>query len=171
MEKNSRKCVKCNKKKYHKYCKYEECKDCCISKKCKVHYLQPEDIDIVYLEECKEILTGLKFGEDCYFPLDIVNKIVDEYVDIRLICGVCKEKLTFEDDDILHCGMCYTNVHKEVDFPYHDYCLNKVLVSKCRRSYCQRMEGSDYCMWCDYEKLCANCKTFVAENKGYFDLD
>jgi len=84
-----------------KFCKNCLCKECCTNLKCSIHYLQDENLSIKILNNYKIELLKMNI-----LPIDIINIIVNEFVDARYKCCICYIKITYEKEE------CFGNPSK-----------------------------------------------------------
>jgi hypothetical protein len=114
-----------------KNCRYYKCKNCCINRKCHIHYVQ--DLDLT-----TELLNNYKINlyKSNKLPTEIINKIIDEYVDARIKCSICSYKINFNNDIsngvIVNCVDCnnwvcdgYNDCSKSTynDHHIYNYCI------------------------------------------------
>lgn len=134
---------KCNKNFIGLKCKYRKCSECCKNLKCHLHYLQDIDLDTKILNNYKIELYKYKL-----LPTEIVNKIIDEFLDSRFTCSICTYKINFQNDffsgKIVQCDIC--NIWICSDWVNNNCCkiLNDVFrsyyyCSKCYDS-CDKLE-------------------------------
>jgi len=82
------------------------CKECCHDFKCGTHFIQDDDVTIRLLNDYKLTLHLSKF-----LPVEIINKIVDDYLDVISECKFCDTKFSslnacFESGLAFRCRAC-----------------------------------------------------------------
>lgn len=115
-----------------KNCRYYKCKNCCTNRECHIHYVQDLDLTTEILNNYKiELYKSKKL------PVEIVNIIVDDYLDARMKCSICNCKINFDNDisngAIVKCDGCddwicdswYNNCSKSKSDGYniYNYCI------------------------------------------------
>ena len=139
------KLCKCGVNKIEKKNKCKVCKDCCKDYKCYLHYVQDESLSTDILNKYKIQLYLLN-----KFPIEIINIIIDEYVDARTDCNICKYKFTFDYD---------------IDYG------NAVACQGCYQWACNDAECSKSFYFGCIEYYCIKCAENVDDDESYFDSD
>lgn len=97
------------------YCVDKNCSRCCNNKDCVKHKNSQQKTIVIAedkssnIEITQNVLNDYKFlfySFNKNLPIEIINKIVDEYLDDRNFCITCKWK--FDDDayDMMFCDCC-----------------------------------------------------------------
>lgn len=96
---------KCNEKIINHYCNEKMCKTCCKDLNCFEHYIQDYTLSNKILNNYKIELYKLN-----KFPFEIINIIIDDYVDAREKCCICFYKFIFDYDidngNVISCEVC-----------------------------------------------------------------
>ena len=79
-----------------------------------------------YMEYDDELINEIK---NIKFPLpdDLINKIIDEYVDDREHCGFCNDPMEWNDTCVV-CNkyICEFCIYGQCDYGLNFYCINCV---------------------------------------------
>ena len=174
------KCIKCNVKKYN--CQFNYCLDCCNKNECKIHYILCKcnnnfinhyctkklckicckDLECSehYIQDyalSNKILNNYKIelSKLNKFPYEIINIIIDDYVDNREKCCICDYKFTFDDDidhgNVISCEVC-----------------NQWTCSTWCGSYCSKsINYNNHCI----EYYCINCYNELSSVETNSDID
>jgi len=126
-----------------KSCSTDACSGkCCPDRYCEYHFDVFENITQKDINDFKKILRSGKPS----LPADIINIIVDEYVDNRRECYVCNKKISdfenaYEEYEILACDRC------------HNWC--------CGENYnCIKFKENNNNGWWNRDiKICKKCYT------------
>ena len=123
-----RKCRLCPGRIERKKC--SRCKDCCHNTRCNYHFIQEGNVTAELLNFCKIVLYSK------HLPADIVNKIVDEHLDVREKCKTC-----------------------HIKFSSLNSCISSYAAFKCGIRFlyvCDKCDGENWL--CDDESyLCRGC--------------
>lgn len=119
-------------------CEYKKCKECCVNIKCLTHFIQDYDLSCQILNNYKVELYKMK-----NIPAEIINIIIDDYVDARYKCTICGYKINFDVDFsngcIVNCDGC-------------DEWVCDHLYGNCSKSVYDGCKIYNYCIEC-YDEL------------------
>lgn len=137
------------------------CQNCCKNFECDHHYMYKEDLTIEVLNDYKKIITNYKIK----IPVEIINYIVDEFIDDRNNCCVCQ--IRFDYDNLTTCNECKQYI-------CYDCVFDKDI--KCSNYDCYHCRSGRGCWNNRSERYCEDCKESCSvssneiEDFDYYDM-
>lgn len=87
-------CLVCNVQRCDSKCSFSHCKNCCQNIKCAYHFIQDQDVSTELLNDYKVKLCLIE-----NLPVCIIDKIIDDYLDVMEKCKECHYKFS----SLSHC--------------------------------------------------------------------